>query len=419
MRRLVHSLLWVLVFGLGPGAVAAQPAVLVWPHSPDARDDDARLEDARAVEAAKFRVVSFDVIGAVLARHEREASEGQRDILDQVQKALDSVEQAYLEQRFDDMLIALAPLQGDSLDVLARPEHRAVLWQVEFQLGLAYLARNREGDAELARERFIRALNIRPERRPDGEIYGPDVANAFVQARAARSKLVARPVSIEANPPDARIVIDGVPVVSTREPVSLLPGTHFVYAIAPGHVEDGLTVTIGPRGALKIPLRRIDRGGPADRIGPAWARGDMRPHTRSGQRAIRAVLAQVKADIAIVVDRGRGRGGATARVISARQASGAIKGSTPADALARALRRISSDGQLVAADAMAGNQGPSSGGEGKSIPVYKRWWFWLGLGVLLAGAGVAAREARRDAARLRVFVPESAGTATAAPIWHW
>src|SRR5688572_30692811 len=132
-----------LALGVRAAAAAGAPAkVLVWPAP---GQDPAEVE--RAVAEAGFAVVRFAPIGERLAAAaERERARAEQ-ALDQVERGLAASREAYLDQRYDDMLLALAALE-QPLDLLGRPEHRAVLWEVEFQLGLAYGARRWTGDPE-------------------------------------------------------------------------------------------------------------------------------------------------------------------------------------------------------------------------------------------------------------------------------
>ena len=356
------------------------------------------------MKAAGFRHVSFEAAAKKLARYQRDASKAERDALDMVENALDRVRKAYLEQRFDDMLIALAPLEGDALDILAQPAHRAVLWRVEFLLGLAYLSRNHEGDDELTRERFSRAITIDPKRRPDVELYGPDVAAAFARVLAARSTMVARPLRISAKPTDARVIIDGVPIVDIGQPVSLLPGTHFVYASAPGYIPNAFTVTVARRGTIEVPLERVRSQDPVERIGPAWAVGDLRPQTASGRAAIRALMVGLKVDVAIVIHAPSGSDTVVARVITSQRASAPISGKNTLEALEAALSRIGRDGRLATRDNAVAEPSKSTWSP-KRVPMYRRWWFWLSIGAVSGVAFITVRQARNEESRLRVLAP--------------
>ncbi|MCG8420901.1 MAG: hypothetical protein MJE77_23520 [Proteobacteria bacterium] len=207
---------------------------------------------------------------------------------------------------------------------------------------------------------------------------------------------------IAARPPDARIVIDGVPVVDNGQVVSLLPGVHVVYASAPGYVPNAFKARIrGGGDSLEVPLARVATSDPIDRLGPAWAIGDLRPHTNSGQVAIRALLNHLGADIAIVVAGAARRGTSRARIVTHREISESISGRTPTAALSAALSRLTLDGQLRPRTSI--DPGAASDGDERRVPMYKRWWFWLGMGLLAGGALIGAQQTHQQSPTLQVF----------------
>jgi hypothetical protein len=354
------------------GTAGAAPGVVVWGGG---------VEDERAVAEAGFEPVPFSPIAERLAAARDAAAARETAALDAVEAGLRDVRAAYLEQRFDDMLVALAGLEGDHLDVLSMSEHIAALWDVEFQLGLAYHARRADGDAARARERFALALAIDGNRRPEKDLYGPRVAAAFADAVAARDAETPRPVRVVPAPADALVVVDGVPVVDRTRPRSLRTGWHVVRAVAPGY--DALASLVRVTGGeLALPLPAA-----ADGIGAA----EPTPATDSGLRALRAIAGAAGAAIVVHVERG---GGSVRAIVVTRDAV-----SEPISAVVAALARIAPDGSLRAG-------GPLPPPPPPKPSIWSRWWFWTGVGAIAVGAiaiGVAASSGGPD--HLRVFGP--------------
>ena len=376
-QRATDRCLWVVapvaLIALARGADAA-PGVLVWSDEPA----------TAAVRDAGFEPVAFAPIAARLDAQREAARDAEGDALAAVQTALGEVTQAYLEQRFDDMITRLTALETEAIGVLARPEHTGVLWEVEFQLGLAYQARGADGDAERARARFELAQSLDAERRPLKDLYGPTVATAFAEAVAARAGKTPRPIAIRASPPDARVAIDGVPVVDAARPRSLRLGLHAVRASAPGYRTHAAIATVGDGAKLVVGLR------PA-----AGEDAGATPDTVSGLRAIRAIAAEAGAAAVVFVDRDATSGATRVRVVTAHEVSAPVAG--VADALA-----------LLSPDATLRDEpevGPIGGPAEPATPIYKKWWFWTALGAVAITAAAVSVAGSDEPGRIRVFGP--------------
>ncbi|MFY0533336.1 hypothetical protein [Nannocystis pusilla] len=139
----------------------------------------------------------------------------------------------------------------------------ATLWELEFQLGLAYGARKGPGDAERASARFALAWALDGERRPLGALYGPDVGLAFAQAVDAAARRPSRPVTVEVTPDDARVAVDCRPLAADS---GLRPGLHAVRVDAPGH---GVFAQV-------VEGAEVIRAAPGPTRRPSWDRGGSR-----------------------------------------------------------------------------------------------------------------------------------------------
>lgn len=202
------------------------------------------------------------------------AAQAERDRArrDRVEAALEAAQVEYLDLDFDGAITVLDAAEGDAV-ALARPGRCEGLWELVFRQGLGRWAK---GDEAEAGARFELALALEPERRPLGELYGPDVTAAFLRAVQARSARIARPVSLRIRPADAAVEID-CRAVDEAEP-SLRPGLHAVRVTAPGfepwsgvvdlRVEGSIEVALVPMLDARVPVPRGSQSTDADAVGP-------------------------------------------------------------------------------------------------------------------------------------------------------
>jgi hypothetical protein len=392
-----------------PARAPGAAPVLVWPRDP--RTDAHAAEVALAAQGRP--VARFDAIGARLRELGAQAEARESEVLDAVQAGLERARQAYLEQRFDDMIATLTALEQDALDVLAQPEHVAVLWELSFQLGLAHRARgavrgDREDQAQ-ARARFGLALALDPERRPLRELYGPDVSTAFAEALSAAAAVPPRPVRLEVTPADAAVVIDGVAALGPAAMPApgtagagvgrvrhLRPGLHVVRAAAPGYETGAALVTVDEGRAVRLALRERRDPDPLARIDASWSAGSLVPGSVSGQRAIAAVAASADAAVVVVIDAASENGRFTAQALSATRVDPAVQADTAGEAAAMALARWDGQAPVTA----------SGGAVAGRPPWWQRWWLWAGVGGAIAAGTAAVLLLDRDGAeRWQIYVP--------------
>ncbi len=207
------------------------------------------------------------------------SSEATAKTLGAVESGLATARRAYLGQRYDDMIAGLERLETDAALALdGDPLCSATLWDIEFQLGLAYGARARPGDALRARDRYTLALALDPQRRPDGALYGPDVGFAFLQASDSQRPL--RPMRRAVLPVDASVRVDCRPLA---ELPGLRPGLHLLQIDAPGHAADARVLDL----PADAPIAATLRPDPTDPIGPLWVAGRLDPAEPSARAALR------------------------------------------------------------------------------------------------------------------------------------
>ncbi|MBM7114726.1 PEGA domain-containing protein [Archangium primigenium] len=123
-----------------------------------------------------------------------------------------------------------------------QPERLA---RVYIFLGASHLL---NGDLDSARAAFTRAVLAAPSVKPESDLFGPDVHEAFA---AARKDLEARPkgtLLVDSAPSGAQVTLRGEPLGTTPlKNLELPPGPHPLAFTLPGHVPYGVfqTVTSG------------------------------------------------------------------------------------------------------------------------------------------------------------------------------
>src|SRR5262249_6160862 len=154
---------------------------------------------------------------------------------------------------------------------------------------------------EAARARFAFALALDETRAPRRELYGPAVMRAFAEVADARAQDPPRPTPLRIEPRDARVAIDGLPVIHNAAPRALRPGLQAVAVAAPGYRTQAVIALVRSGAAIQIALAPA-AGNAVERLGAAWAAGTVDAGTESGRRAIAAVAAELGAAAAIVID---------------------------------------------------------------------------------------------------------------------
>ena len=376
-RRALDWCLWVVtpIVVVATAATAdAAPRVLVWSEEPT----------SAAVKQAGFEAVDFSPIASRLQAQRDAARDAERDVLGAVQTGLAEVKQAYLEQKFDDMVARLTSLETESVPILSRPEHVGVLWEIEFQLGLAYQARAGNGDSTRARERFELALALDAERRPLKDLYGPGVVTAFADAVAAHAAKTPRPVALDVAPGDARVSIDGVAVVDSSRPRNLRAGVHVVRGSAPGYESYAALVAVGADGDLRIAL-----------VAAPNRDADATPDTASGQAAIRASASRAGAAAVVFVQKNPATGLVRIQVVTADAVSARVS------TVGQGLELLAPDGTLRVEQSVD----PLVPRPPGATPVYKKWWFWTAIGAVAISAVAVGLATSDDPAHLLIFGP--------------
>ncbi len=350
----------------------ARPAVMVWPGSPQTPVQ--AVEDALREEAVV--VVGWEETRDALAAHRADADREHHRALE---AALAGSQARYLELKFDGMV---KTLEAAWPHARARAGRCDGAWALAFGLGLAYGARRGEGDQRRSLDHYQLALALDPERRPRGELYGPDVTAAFLRAVQQHEGRTARPVSLRVEPHGARVEIDCRAVTGTEPGVAA--GLHLVRITSPGFAPWAGVVDLRGRDVIERRLEPLPPGDPTGRLAMST---DDEAVDDGAARAHALVLALARArdaDAVLVVSqvsagwrvRPWGRDGIGAAVVRPELET----------ALDAALGLLTDDGRLHAPAPAATSEPGSS--PPRRRPVARTWWFWTIIGGV-AATGVA------------------------------
>ncbi len=264
------------------GVASGAPAdpLLVWPRSSETATDgvDAAVREAGAVPR------EFGPLRARLISESEAQAVRTRAAIDATERGLIAAREAFLAQDYDAMIAALMTAEAAAVATLSSgPLCSATLWELEFQLGLAYTVRARDGDRERAHDRFGLALALDSERRPIPGLYGPDIGLGFLQAADDAVRRPERPVIVRVTPADAEVTIDCRTLNTTTEALRR-PGLHVVRVDAPGHRPEARVAALADPLELKATLQPTS-GAP---LGEWWRRGALDPTSASARAAVHA-----------------------------------------------------------------------------------------------------------------------------------
>lgn len=375
-----------------PAASPARgPAVMVWPGEAEAPVEQAEA----ALRAEGVAVVPQGPVREVVAGHRAARAEREQALRDRVEAALAAGQERYLELDFAGVITVLDAAEADAVAV-ARPERCEGLWELAFRQGLGRWAKGDEAEASV---RFELALALEPERRPLGELYGPDVTAAFLRAVQTRSARIARPVPLRVQPADAAVEID-CRAVDEAEP-SLRPGLHAVRVAAPGFEPWAGMVDLRDAAAIEVALEPMPHArAPVQR----WAEStdaDAVDDASSSAHALVLELARAHGAHAVLVVE-HGPAGVRVRPWGRDSIGAAVVRAELAPALRAARLTVGPDGRLQAPAPVVvpDDRGDPRRRTGEPrTPVLRTWWFWTIVGsvavtgtALGLGLGLGLRE---------------------------
>jgi tetratricopeptide (TPR) repeat protein len=347
---------------------------------------------------------------------------------DPLRQGAERAEALYLEGKtaYDglDLPLAAKKLFQAAAEFEAAPAY--VQRRGAYPLALVYLGATEmmNGKAQRAKDVLKRVVSFDPALEPDPTLFAQDLRDLYAKVRDELRKVKPGTIGVSL-PAGGRVSIDGVfrgvAPIDTR----VLPGVHLVRIEQDGFFPFGQTVTVVPGGASKVVgsmkpagrqkiledfVSRVAAAGPDD-VGPARELGRW----LGADRVILVQVGQLESAVSLL-----------ARVIDVQ--SGQVLASqdqrglpSDDDALVKATDPLAA--QLLAAKPAPPKATPKAnpqivpqcasdddcpGGScdyqaGRCIsddqlrpPIYKRWYFWAGVGALaVVGAGVAIYAATR------------------------
>jgi len=289
------------------------------------------------------------------------------------------------------MLAGLHSVEGSLL--LDLEGDAGLLWELQFQAGLALLARGGPQDQAEVQRRFRLAFAIDPERAPKRGFYGPALTSAFDTAVRGVDDADLIALQIAVTPASAEIRIDGRSV-SRSSPVRVRAGLHIVSVSALGHVREVSLVDLSKSPEIKIALQR-DPDNVAALAAP-WHEGRLDADDANTQRILQRIAGERGVESILTVAR---RGVLfEARLLSASDV-GTPKVRPTAAAAVREALGLSTEAKTEAVTHVKLAKARA--------PLWKRWYVWAGAAVLIGGALTVGIVATRNSERLEIVAPTS------------
>mgnify|MGYP001212994071 CR=1 FL=1 len=387
-------------------AVAA-PSVVVVP--PALHDDVTAVEGALrddGHEVASWSAIAADVTAA------RDRARAARDRgRAEAGEAIEAAMASWLSQDFAAMRTGLLAVERDHLLDLATEPGCATLWQLQFRLGLSA-----GSDADARAQHYATALALDAEARPDRALYGPDVAQAFVEVVEARATSPSRTLKLTTTPADATVAVDCHEVDRAKD-IAVRPGRHVVVVSAPGYLPVARLVVVDDSGAPDpIELWAASEGDPAAAFGAGWL-GPWDPGGVSTRTGLRAIAKREHADVLVALstdaDGWRAQGWLVDPPKTAERTETArVRGDDATEAARRALAWVTDAGTIATpaptVKPPTGPAGPTDTRPRRCRPAKKCWWVWTLIAVAGAGlaVGLGVGLTRRDEpGRLQIVAP--------------
>jgi tetratricopeptide (TPR) repeat protein len=262
-------------------------------------------------------------------------------------------------------------------------------------MGAAYQL---NGDQAHANASYRFALAVAPDLEPDAANYGPDIRNAFAKVKQSdeadsQQNPSTLDIDIENNVP-AEITVDGK--AAGTAPVhgfKVFPGRHMVVAKAQGFKPAGMGVPVSAGSSAPVKFTLEENEGHR-RFAGAVQRAQANMHLASPGPGVNELAQATNARLVVVGSiASSGTGAKIDVVLFDTQPPGHRLAGLSRDTL------IESSQFPAAMDDLAVELGNDfinppedvvADVPGSSKPVYKRWYFWAGVGVAAVAAGAAA-----------------------------
>jgi hypothetical protein len=210
---------------------------------------------------------------------------------------LQAADDAIAKFDYDKALIQLFRAERPLIDKRPSKDSRQRLADINFKLGLIYLA---QGSRDRARKAFGAVHFLVPSTELDPARYPPDAVGAFERARPSPN--ADSTLSVSGSIEDAAVFVDGRPVGTAPVEVSVPAGVHYVLLAKPGYRPSGRRVETQPGGVepVRIPLGPLPVVSQAHQLRRRLARRSVQLRADT-IRAGRQAAAMTGAQVAIVV----------------------------------------------------------------------------------------------------------------------
>lgn len=321
--------------------------------------------------------------------------------LDEAQSLLESGRQSYENVELPDAITALTASVEAFEGAGGALEDPTALGDALLLLGAAYTLADQQNDA---RRVFARLHVLQPGRRPDPNVFPPDIVTRFERAAPRDARSPSASIEVRSEPDGAEVFVDGVARGTTPMTVhGLVSGSHIVRVTRPGH-SPHLETTVVRAGATATVQATLEPLRAADAINDALGRLS---EGGSAESSLRTLGRALSVELLIVL------------AVSGQPGDLSIEGTAYEASSGRRLAHQSAtasgtpddiDGAIEDLTQALTTEGLGSLGSGRAAPrarpvrrrrtpppqteptgsaaVYEQWWFWTIVGVVVVGTTV-------------------------------
>lgn len=359
-----------------------------------ARELDTTLRDVMAAHP-RFSITAAD---HMLNGHDQQAAEE----LQEARRLFDSGREAYINLDLEGAIDNF----GEALEIYGEQvAHVSDLNEISECLLHMGAAEILLGRSRQARDYFRRLLLIDPERRPDPDVFPPPVTDAFEREASRISRIRQGDLRISTVPEGANVFVDGIfQGPSPQELSSFRAGEHYVRVRLQGYVEQGEVVEISRRRSTDVEFElESTPEGPGIEEALMDLATEMGESPASGTRTVVEIGALLGVEMLATAYVSRADDGVVVQ-LNIWDIDGALSVES------EQVGPFENDGVIVAGDttpsfeelltsawtAMNVEQvedepvvePPPPPPPIESPPIWRRWWFWTIIGVVVVGAGV-------------------------------
>jgi PEGA domain len=341
----------------------------------DAPDEDLEGQVRVALETERLNTVGFEGLEDITIAEQ-----------DGVQ-ALGAAKEAYDNLDYEVAQTKLR-LALDAFDTHPEQATSQRLAEAHFLLAVVTLQSGAKGAAKKAQDSFVRALLHDGRLQLDAKQYGVDVKHVFDKATAEVGKLPKASLRIDSEPPGARVTVQEQVVGRTPIPALRLPvGRHLLHFARTGYTPTAAFADVTKEGTTAmVVLKPLAAVAEVRRLAKPLAVGLGKGKVPTGARAL---AERLEARYLVV-------GAGTAFEVWDTQSGNQLSGLTSANvgSLAKQVKAFVVQPSVVPSPVGQGKQPPELA---VNEPVYKKWWFWTAVGVVVVGGATAGGVAAASA----------------------